>query len=164
MTSALHTEDLIRRMTPISIPASEHEGVVALSKQIAGDAVTHKRPEQVCIIIGKGGDPTPIPDSVFFLFERIVEVLARGDAVTVVPVGKELTTQQAADMLNISRQFLIRLLDEGKLPYSKTGKHRRLKIEDVVSYKEQRSQTRRAGLRELSALTQEFGGYDPEDK
>ena len=93
-----------------------------------------------------------------------MEILTRGDAVTVVPVGKELTTQQAADMLNISRQFLIRLLDEGKLPYSKTGKHRRLKIEDVLAYKEKRSKERRAGLRKLSELTQEFGGYDPEDK
>ena len=112
---------------------------------------------------GLGGRPRRSPESVFFLFERIVEILTRGDAVTVVPVGKELTTQQAADMLNISRQFLIRLLDEGKLPYSKTGKHRRLKI-DVLAYKEKRSKERRAGLRKPSELTQEFGGYDPEDK
>ena len=164
MATALHTEELIRRMTPISLPESEHDDVVALSRQIAGDAGTHRRPEHACIIIGRGGTPTPIPESVFFLFERIVEILTRGDAVTVVPVGKELTTQQAADMLNISRQFLIRLLDERKLPYSKTGKHRRLKIEDVLAYKEKRSQERRAGLRKLSELTQDFGGYDPEDK
>jgi excisionase family DNA binding protein len=164
MATALRTEELIRRITPISVSEGEHEGLEMLFRQIANHAATRKRPDQACLIIGKDGEPTPIPESVFFLFERIIEILSRGDAVTVVPIGKELTTQQAADMLNISRQFLVRLLDEGKLPYSKTGKHRRLKIEDVLSYKEKRGQERQEGLRRLSRLTQEFGGYDPEDK
>jgi excisionase family DNA binding protein len=81
-----------------------------------------------------------------------------------VPVGKEVTTQQAADLLNVSRQYLVRLLDEGRIPFRKTGKHRRLRIEHVLQFKEKRDKDRRAGLRELSQMTQEFGGYDSESK
>jgi excisionase family DNA binding protein len=106
----------------------------------------------------------PLPETVFYVLERVVEVMARGDSITVVPVGREVTTQQAADLLNVSRQYLVRLLDEGRLRFRKTGKHRRLRIEDVLAFKETRDKDRRAGLRELSQITQEFGGYDSELK
>jgi excisionase family DNA binding protein len=96
----------------------------------------------------------------FHLLARMAEVLARGDAVTIVPVGQELTTQQAADLLNVSRQYLIRLLDANALPFTRTGgKHRRLRIEDVLAYKAKRDHERREGLDELAALTQDMGGY-----
>jgi excisionase family DNA binding protein len=101
-----------------------------------------------------------LPESVFYMLERVAEVLARGDSITVVPVGREVTTQQAANLLNVSRQYLVRLLDQGRIAFRKTGKHRRLRIEDVLAFKEKRDKDRRAGLRELSQLSQEFGGYD----
>jgi excisionase family DNA binding protein len=90
--------------------------------------------------------------------------MARGDSITVVPVGREVTTQQAADLLNVSRQYLVRLLEEKRIPFRRTGKHRRLRIEDVISFKEKRDKDRRAGLRELSRMTEEVGGYDFELK
>jgi excisionase family DNA binding protein len=115
-----------------------------------------------CQLIGPRGERVLLPEAVFYVLERVAEVMARGDSIAVVPVGKELTSQQAADLLNVSRQYLVRLLDEGKIPFRKTGKHRRLRIEDVLSFKEARDQEREEGLRELSRLTQEFGGYDNE--
>ncbi|MDP3235012.1 MAG: excisionase family DNA-binding protein [Myxococcales bacterium] len=86
------------------------------------------------------------------------------DSVTVVPVGAKVTTQQAAALLNVSRQYLVRLLDEGRMPFRRTGKHRRVRVEDVLAFKHARDSERRRGLRELSELTQEFGGYDDELK
>jgi excisionase family DNA binding protein len=78
------------------------------------------------------------------------------------PVGEEMTAQQAADLLNVSRQYLSQLLDADRIPYKKTGEHRTLRIEDVLAFKKTRDQDRRRGLAELTRLTQEFGGYDKE--
>jgi excisionase family DNA binding protein len=112
-----------------------------------------------CRLVGPKGETIAIPESVFYVLERVVDVMARGDAITVVPVGKEHTTQQAADLLNISRQYLVRLLEGGKIPFTKTGKHRRLRMEDVLAFKAQRDRDRKAALDELTALSEEFGGY-----
>ena len=101
-----------------------------------------------------------IPEAIFHILVRVAEVLERGDAITLVPVHKELTTQQAADLLNVSRQYLVRLLDEGRIPYTRTGKHRRLRIDDVLAYKQTRDRERDESLNELARLSEEFGGYD----
>ena len=110
-------------------------------------------------LVGPGGESIEIPESVFYVLERITEVLASGDAITVVPVGKELTTQQAANLLNVSRQYLVRLLDQGEIPFRRTGKHRRLRVEDVLAYRERRDRDRKAALDELAQQSEEFGGY-----
>ena len=165
MTTAAHPlEDRIRRMTPVAAPPEQQAQVAALARAIEGMARTPKRRAPKCQLVGPGGEATSIPETVFYMLERVAEVMARGDSITVVPVGKEITTQQAADLLNVSRQYLVRLLDEGRIPFCKTGKHRRLRIEDVLSFREERDKDRRAGLRELSRLTQDLGGYDAELK
>ncbi len=157
-------EDRIRRMTPVAAPPEQQAQVAELSRAIEEMVQPPRRSAPKCQLVGPDGEATAIPESVFYVLERVAEVMARGDSITVVPVGKEVTTQQAADLLNFSRQYLVRLLDGGRIPFRKTGKHRRLRIEDVLSFKEQRDKDRRAGLRELSRLTQEFGGYDAELK
>lgn len=163
--AATHSfEDRIRRMTPVAAPPEQRAQVVALARAIEDMVDTPKRRAPTCKLVGPDGATTTIPESVFYVLDRVAEVLARGDSITIVPVGKELTTQQAADLLNVSRQYLVRLLDEGRIPFRKTGKHRRLRIEDVLAFGEKRDRDRRAGLRELSQLTQEFGGYDVEDE
>ncbi len=155
-------ESLIRRMTPIAAPPEQQAQVAALSKAL--EEMTHvpKRKAPKCQLVGPSGESTPLPASVFYVLERVAEVLARGDSVTVVPVGREITTQQSADLLNVSRQYLVRLLDEGRIPFRKVGKHRRVRVEDVLAFRQQRDEARRAGLRELSQLSQEMRGYDSE--
>jgi excisionase family DNA binding protein len=156
--------DQIRRMTPVAAPADQQAQVAALSRALEDMVKAPKRRAPKCQLVGPNGKTTSIPASVFYVLERVAEIMARGDSITVVPVGKEVTTQQAADLLNVSRQYLVRLLEEGRIPFRRTGKHRRLRIEEVLSFKEKRDKDRRAGLRELSRLTQEFGGYDAELK
>jgi len=163
-SAARTIEGLIRRMTPVAAPREQQAQVAALSKALEGMVHARTRRAPPCKLVGPKGETIPLPESVFYVLERIAEVLARGDSITIVPVGREVTTQQAADLLNVSRQYLVRLLDEGRIPFRKTGKHRRLRIEDVLDFKEKRDKDRRAGLRELSRMTQEFGGYDPESK
>jgi len=101
-----------------------------------------------------------IPREAFELFLEVLGQMANGNAVTIVPVHAELTTQQAADMLNVSRPFLIGLLDEGRIPFRLVGTHRRIKVADLVSYKQNDEAERQAVLDELTAEAEKHGlGY-----
>ncbi|MEX2291452.1 MAG: helix-turn-helix domain-containing protein [Mycobacteriales bacterium] len=83
--------------------------------------------------------------------------MAAGQGVSVVPAHAELTTQQAANLLNVSRPFLIGLLDAGQIDFRKVGKHRRVKAASLMDYLRKDDQRRRDAADELSALTQELG-------
>jgi len=156
-------QEQIRRMTPISAPRDTLAELGVAAEQLArilGGRQAKARTSQQPRLVGPAGEEIPLPRPMFHLLARMAEVLARGDAVTIVPVGQELTTQQAADLLNVSRQYLIRLLDADELPFTRTGgKHRRLRIEDVLSYKAKRDDEREEALDELAAMTQDMGGY-----
>ena len=152
-------EEQIRRMTPVAAPPEQRAEVAALFRLL--DQASHVRRQRgACKLVGPSGEAISIPESVFYVLERVAEVMARGDSITVVPVGRELTTQQAADILNLSRQYLVRLLDDGRIPFTKTGKHRRVRVEDVLAFKERRDRERKASLDELTRISEEFGGYD----
>jgi excisionase family DNA binding protein len=157
-------KDQIRRMTPVSAPTEQQAAIQKLSAALGAisDGIVESRRRRAprCELVGPDGAVIPLPEPVFCLLARVAEVLAGGDAVTIVSVGKELTTQQAADLLNVSRQYLVRLVDEGRIPYTRTGKHRRLRIEDVLEFKEKRDHERQATLAELTQLSEELDGYD----
>lgn len=149
--------DRLRRHEPVRARHEERADIAKLSSALR--AVLDEE-EPRCSLVGPRGESFAIPEAVFHILVRVAEVLARGDAITLVPVDKELTTQQAADLLNVSRQYLVRLLDEGKIPYTRTGKHRRLRFEDVLTYKQARDRAREESLDELTRLSDELGGYD----
>jgi excisionase family DNA binding protein len=155
-------EEQIRRMEPIAAPPEERPEINKMFSFL--DAILPSQVQKAaCTLVGPSGEALAIPESVFYVLERVVEVMARGDSITVVPIGEKLTTQQAANLLNISRQYLIRLLDENQLPFTKTGKHRRLKLEDVLEFKERRDLDRTSKLNELTQITENLCGYEELD-
>ncbi len=83
--------------------------------------------------------------------------LAKGRGVSLIPMEAELTTNEAARLLKVSRPYLIRLLEKGEIPFRKVGSHRRIRFRDLMAYKQRTDQQRLDALEELSALDQEYG-------
>lgn len=98
-----------------------------------------------------------LPRPVAEMFATMLTALANGQGVQIMPVDAELTTQQAADMLNVSRPFLIGLLESGKIPFRLVGRHRRIRIADVHQFQREDDARRRDAADELMRLDQELG-------
>jgi len=111
-------------------------------------------------LVGLDNERVSIPTSLYEALRRIIPLLVRGDAVSLVPVHQEVTTQQAADLLNVSRPHLITLLDRKQIPFTKVGTHRRIRFVDLMRYKLRRDAERRQAINAMTALAEEFGAYD----
>jgi excisionase family DNA binding protein len=105
---------------------------------------------------GQEEETIELPAGAVKLLQAILEDMASGRAVTIVPQNAELTTQQAADFLNVSRPFLVQLLEQKKLPFRLVGTHRRIRFEDVVRFKEATDAERRKVLDRLAAEAQDL--------
>ena len=115
-------------------------------------------PKGLPLTIQQNGDRTEIEllPAIGQLMLDVLTHVARGEMVTFVPYGAELTTKEAADLLNVSRPFLVSLLEAGAIPFHKVGSHRRVKASDLLDYREQREQERSDALADLQRLGQEY--------
>lgn len=113
--------------------------------------------QPVTITVAGGSDAIVVPKSVLDLLVRVLGSLSAGEGVTVVPAHSELTTQQAADLLNVSRPHFVKLLTEGEIEYRSVGTHRRVLAQSLLDYMKADDQRRREAAAELTSLTQEIG-------
>jgi excisionase family DNA binding protein len=106
------------------------------------------------------GDLIEMPGMVTRLLQTLLEHIAAGRGISIMPLSAELTTQQAADLLGVSRPFLIKLLEEGAIPHRKVGRHRRVRVAALLAYREANQAARSAALDELAAISEELGEYE----
>ncbi len=111
-------------------------------------------------LIGPDGEEIELPLSVFQVLRQIIYHMMRGRAISIVPINKELTTQEAADILNVSRPYFVKLLEEGKLPFTVVGTHRRVRFKALMEYKLRYEAEQDRNLDKLTQLSEELGLYD----
>jgi excisionase family DNA binding protein len=136
-------------------PSPRDVELARASGQLLSRYVDTTAPLRLRVADGEQDEPLELPIGAVGLLMEILEAMAAGRGVTLIPENAELTTVQAAGVLNVSRPFLIKLLDEGALPHRKVGKHRRVRMEDVMVYKKRIDEEREAVLEELTREAQE---------
>ncbi|CAG9409457.1 MULTISPECIES: helix-turn-helix domain-containing protein [Providencia] len=148
-------------LNSMSLPApKEIEAAVRGQRELATYLSTKLETQQISI---KDADDNihqiELPTSALTLLMAILGELAAGNAVQVVPVHAELTTQEAANILNVSRPHMVKLLEEGRLPFHKTGRHRRILFADLMQFKAQREKESLQAMQALVDQSQELGLY-----
>jgi excisionase family DNA binding protein len=137
-------------------PVAPTEADVQLASESARRLARYAQRNLKLQIVGKHGQAITLPASAVRLLVRLLSEMAAGNAVTLVPTHAELTTQQAAEALGVSRPFLVKLLDEGSIPSRKVGTHRRVLFSNLMAYRQKTDQQRLKTLDELAVQAQEL--------
>lgn len=146
-----------------TVAPSEADAALALesSRLLAGHKFGTRTSVRIRLLDdGDDAETLSIPASAVRLFLHLLTEMSQGNAVTLIPTHAELTTQQAADLLNVSRPYMAKLLDEGKIPGRTVGKYRRVRFDDLMAFKQKDDDARAKVLDQLTAEAQELGmGY-----
>lgn len=137
--------------TPISKPTADANQFRALRRLVQNSSTK---------LVGKGGESVDIPAPMRILLAEIARNMEAGKSVSVVAEHHELTTQRAANLLGVSRPFLVRMLEEGKLAFHMVGSHRRVYLSDLLEYKSKRDRARHGAIKRLAREDVEAGTYD----
>ena len=146
----------------IDLPADVAQ-LLADASRLMGEALDRPHAARVALVEedeGRDIARIEVPPDTLRLLSRVVAMMANEQAFMLYPAHTELTTKQAAEMLGVSRPYLIARLEAGELEYRKVGRHRRIRLEDVLVYKETMRQSRRAALDALVEQSEALGGYD----
>jgi excisionase family DNA binding protein len=123
-------------------------------------SIEQLKSDQVEIEIEESGEKIILPLKALNLLGEILKAMSQGKPISIVPIATEVTTQRAAEILRCSRPYLVKLLEEGKIEYTKVGKHRRIKYEDVIDYKKKMKEEQKKRLIEIMHADEDLGLYD----
>lgn len=141
-------------------PTKEEQRAAQESYKALASSIEQLRTEMPEIEIEETDEKIRIPINALRFLAAILKEISRGNPVSIVPIATEITTQAAAELLGCSRPHIVKLLEEGKIPYTTVGKHRRIKYEDLVTFKKEMKTKQRNKIQELMQLDEESGLYD----
>lgn len=142
------------------IPQDDDAQLSKESSRILAARVTDDTPH-LKVVEQDGNEQTvAIPAAAYRLLVDMLTQMAQGNAVTLIPIHAELTTQEAADLLNVSRPYLVKQIEAGAIPHHKVGRHRRIQFDDLMAYKQQVHEQSSQALDEMVARSEEMGLYD----
>ncbi|GLI27481.1 hypothetical protein ARHIZOSPH14_17230 [Agromyces rhizosphaerae] len=139
-------------LAPETYEAADDDGIARVHDFLAAHETTGRNaPVPRYLLAGaEPGDQVELPEEVFSVLRQVVEAMQRGLSVTISPVAQTLTTQQAAELLGVSRPTLIKFLDEGRIPFERVGSHRRITLSDLLEFRRFRREQQYAALSVLS--------------
>lgn len=141
-------------------PSKQEQRTAIKSYSALAEVIKHLKTEEPEIEIEETNEHIKIPMKALKLLSEILEAMSKGQPISIVPIAAEITTQKAAEILGCSRPYLVKLLEEGKIPFTKIGRHRRIKMEDVLTYKENKKQEQKQRLIEMMQNDEALGLYD----
>ncbi|MFO8234618.1 MAG: helix-turn-helix domain-containing protein [Bacteroidales bacterium] len=144
----------------IRIPSKEEQLTALKSYSVLASSIDQLRNDNPEIEIEETEEKIRIPISTLRLLADILKQISQGYPISIVPIATEMTTQAAAELLGCSRPHVVRLLEEGKIPFTKVGRHRRIKYEDIVRFKKDMKSKQRKRIQKLMELDEESGLYD----
>lgn len=145
----------------ISKSLSKAEQRIAIkSHETLSQILAHVQSPMTEIEIEETKEKLQIPSSALTLLNEILKAMSQGKPISIVPVATEVSTQKAAEILGCSRPHLVKMLESGELDFFKVGKHRRIKFEDIVNYKQKIKAEQKRRLVEMVHNDEELGGYD----
>jgi excisionase family DNA binding protein len=141
-------------------PTKEEQRTALESYDALASSLDQLRSEFPEIEIEETEEKIRIPVGALKLLARILKEISQGNPISIVPIATEITTQAAAELLGCSRPHVVKLLEEGKIPFTKVGKHRRIRYEDLAAYKKEMKSIQRQRIQELMELDEDSGLYD----
>lgn len=141
-------------------PSKEEQVVAKESYESLMKTIDELKDNAPEIEIEETGEVIRIPRSALVLLSKILEAMGKGQPFSVVPVATELTTQASAEFLGCSRPHLVKLLEQGDIPFTKVGKHRRVLFEDLMEYKKRIKKDQEKRLIDMMRGDEELGLYD----
>lgn len=141
-------------------PSKSEQKMAKESHRVLSSVLTQIRTDSAEIEIEETKEKIVLPTRALQLLESVLKAMSEGKTISIVPLATEVTTQKAAELLGCSRPHLIKLLEAGKINFTKIGKHRRIMFEDVVRFRQEMKQEQKKHLIEMMNSDEELGLYD----
>ena len=150
----------MEKFRDLARPSKEEQKIAIESYDALEAVLSQLQSESPEIEIEETKEKIRVPLKALQLLAKVLKVMSTGNPFSLVPIATEVTTQKAAEIIGCSRPFLVKLLDEGKINYTKIGKHRRVRLDDVMSYKREMRKNQKQHIIDIMKADEESGLYD----